>query len=367
MLDVMVFTAHRRGEFLLDQLSKQNIRFQAFDFTPYLHQRDERDVLGPFGFFDAEKWQPRHRQWLENNYTFSKQKQGWTVFSDRGTLEATGLVSAHQKKLMTTWAFPVGMSLYSTVDYPVKTISEQELFCDFFSEYYLPWSLQNTTTKLMEVGSGFKYENLPGLKKISFQQHAYSSQYVMNFLNDAELMTLKENGMHQLLDGEALRPRQCWQRSEILLSSDVDLSLMPLQVLLASKLEEPWNNDRFIILQRQENPGYYSLWYRTWYERHKSKEHFTGLTKSFEAILKDRIPGAKIQWLTIPAEIENEIATSLFPIYDLNEWRMQSKWLNKGVYDGSTDKLENYLWSHNMSHQEILVKHFANELKGVKA
>jgi hypothetical protein len=359
----MVFTAHRRGEFLLDRLAAQDIRFQAFDFTNHLGERDEKDLLGPFGFFDAENWEPGHRRWLENHYVFSKQKQGFSIYSDEGTIEATGLVAAHQKEIMNEWAYPAAMSYFSSLDYPLKTLKAQPLYCDFFSQYYLPWAVQNPKAKLMDVTAGFSYETQPGLKKLTFQNTTYTSPFVMNFLSGTECMGLAGGGLSQLISGEPLRPRQCWQRAEILLSADVDLTMMPLQVLIATQLNDPWLEDRFFVLQRQENEGYYSLWYRTWYERHKQDEYFKKLAQSLEKTIALRIPGAKLQWLKLPLEVEAEKAVSLYPIYDVDEWNLQNKWLSNGVYNGSPDKLANYLWSQNMSHQDTMAQHFSQESK----
>jgi hypothetical protein len=362
MLDVMVFTAHRRGEYLVDRLTEMDIRFQTFDFSNHLGERDEKDLLGPFGLFDGEPWKKEHRRWLEDHYVFAKQKQGWAVYSDQGTLEANGLVSGYQKTVMKDWSTSVAMSLYSSLDFPLRTLKEQSLFCDFFSPYYLPWALENPKVKLMDVGLEFLFESQPGLKKLTFQNTTYSSPFVMNFLSGSELMALG-GGLPKLVPGEVLRPRQSWQRAEILLSAEVDLNIVPLQILMATKLDEPWLEDRFFILQRQENEGYYSLWYRTWYERHKSPEHFKSVSGHMEQAIVERIPGAKVQWLKTPVETEEEKSFSLFPIFDQKEWTLQNKWLENGVYNGSPDKLPNYLWSQNMSHQESLAQHFSQEYK----
>lgn len=366
MLDVMVFTAHRRGEYLIEQLQQSDIRFQVFDFTRHLGERDEKDLLGPFGFFAGEKAKMEYRAWMEKMYVFSKQKQGLTFFTDQGLLETTGLVSDYQKKQLTGMALSLGTSLLSTIDFPLRSLPDREPFCDVFSDYYLPWTIHNARTKAMEVSGTFHFETRPGVKTLHCDGRDFTSAHVMSFLSGAELMVLQNQGMASLMVQEPLRPRMCWQRAEIILSSDVDMDVMPLQTVFAPHFEEPWLDTGFFILHRQENEGYYSLWFRTWFERHGSQEHFSQLAKAFEKTLAKHIPGAKTQWTQLPFETQHEDAISLYPIFDLKEWNSQKKWLENGVYQGGADKLQNYLWSHNLSHQESLVTHFTQFLQEQK-
>src|SRR5688572_24117587 len=133
--DLIVLTAHGRGQWLCSQLEKTQYNYQIIDVSHKLGIRTPEDRLGPFGYFKDPLFDMNDEKWLDDRS--EKQPQGFAVWTDEGLFESQGILSRHQ------WAntsMPTLQemltSLMSVVDDPClpPLITETRLQ----SSYYVP-------------------------------------------------------------------------------------------------------------------------------------------------------------------------------------------------------------------------------------
>jgi hypothetical protein len=365
MLDVMILNAYHRGDWLVEQYKNTPYAVETLDISEVVGPREPEDLHGPFGLFaDVD---PTAQDWFSKNRELSPQKEGWVLWTDEGTFQSKGPFRAYQAQQMGVLSDTVLKSWLSTTDRPAQMwrglppVLQQSENGYLLSKAFQTQPEQRRTVKAQD---SFNITSAPGHKIIKWQEHTFEAHFVVSFLLPHELMARAAVGLNQLLSGEALRPRLCWQRARFRIETPFALDSLPEQFCLVAKTHEPWFEENLLVLQRASQKDEWDVWFRTWYDVHKEKKYFSGLQKRLQGVLLSRVPDAAITCVRAPVETTEKLAHSLYPVYDLQEWTLHTKFFANNVFHGAGDKYENYSPSQMLAIQAKIYKQIDEELKG---
>jgi len=365
MLDVIILNAYHRGDWLVEQYKNTPYAVEVLDISDVIGPRDEADVRGPFGSFagvDASV-----DEWLLKTRTVTRQKEGWVLWCDRGTFQSQGLFRGYESEVLGDVCDTVMKSWLSTTDRPAALWrSLPAVLPQSENGYLLTKSFLNMPEKRRAVKSAdsFSLTSETNRKVIKWNDHTFESRFVVSFLLPHELMARAPVGLNQLLTAEPIKPRLCWQRARFRIETSFDLAALPEQLCWVNRLEDPWFEENMLVLAKTENSSEFDIWFRTWFEVHKEKKYFSGLQKRLQAVLASKFSDAAIACVQAPLETTDKGAQSLYPVYDLQEWALHTKFLSGGIFYGGDDKYESFAPRQAVQMQSRIFKQIDEELKG---
>ena len=262
---------------------------QVFDWSEKMGERSDAEMLGPFGLFGEEKMNTGLLQWLEKNYEKKLQPSGWSVWSDFGTFEAQGPFRVSQYFQNEKWIQPIFKNFTSKLDWPRKLLESSAPTMNPVHDY---WVLANAGPQVR--GISLQPEDSVSLqisrvsKTISVNGQVSSAPFFVFFLNSYEMAPFFDEGLAAQIRGDVLRPRFCWQKLRVHVETSAALQQMPERSLLIEKSQDPWIEQNFLVLNRTEELKVFDVWYRSYFDFHKSEEYFNRLYSLIEDTLKKK-------------------------------------------------------------------------------
>lgn len=345
MRDVIVLTAHGRGQWLCHQLEKARYNFFIIDVSSLLGTRTTEDRLGPFGYFKDPLFDMSDEQWLDSRSYH--QEQGFTVWTSEGLFESQGLLAQHQWQMTPkTELQEVMTSLLSVIDDPClpPLISETRLQ----SAYYVPtadidFNPQDSLHSALLLQDEEIQMSINGaVKSFTFHDGVEETRLLANFLTSAEVSHLFPFTSGDLLFAEPLEPKAVWLRATIDIQSPLHLEELPQQTLFVRHLDHPWIEDNTWILKRQEQPHVFSLWIKAWYPAARGPQDMQLLTESVCGSLEEYFPHSRVTVIEPFLSEKTAHKPPMYPVFDRDEWEQQKKFLEKGVIYGGPEKWRSY-------------------------
>jgi len=363
MLDVIVLNAYHRGDWLIEQFKSREAKIQVLDVSAMIGEREDADIFGPFGFFSGSN--PGIEEWLTQHHQLQLQTRGWTLWSENGTFESAGMIHEFQAQQGGEVYQNILKSWHSHLDRPSKFLAATKGPGPSEGGFYIhrAFAKSKNGAAAVKTDDVVNFSTEPGKKIVTWNDTTYESHFVISFLLPHEAMACAESGFGKLLTGEALRPRLCWQRARVNLKTTHRTEILPDHLLYVNRLDEPWIEDNFLILQKTADAGGFDIWYRGWFEVHKEPSYFAKLSDKMAGRLREKMPDLEMKVVKAPTETEAAMAT-LFPIYDIQEWGLQTKWFANGIYSAWLDKCESFSLASQIDLQMMVLRHLDEELKG---
>lgn len=364
MLDVIILNAYHRGDWLVEQYKGTQYAVETLDISDIVGPRDEVDLHGPFGLFtgtdaETEEWLSRHRE-------VEMQKDGWVLWTDQGTFQSKGLFRGYQTQLFGEMADTVLKSWLSTTDRPAQMLRTQPALLPQTENGYILSKKFLTNPEKRRTVKGtdaFSVTSTPSSKTVKWNENVFEAHYVVSFMLPHELMARAPLGLNQLLTSEPLKPRLCWQRARFRLETSFNLNSLPKQLTMVSRINDPWFEENMLVVQKTAVENELDIWFRTWYDVHKEKKYFSGLQKRLQNTLLAKFTDGVVTCIQAPLETTEKIAHSLYPVYDLQEWSLQTKFFTGGILYGAQDKCEDYSPPKMLDIQRRIFKQIDEELK----
>ncbi|MBY0314674.1 MAG: hypothetical protein K2Q26_04100 [Bdellovibrionales bacterium] len=359
--DLIVLTAHGRGQWLCAQLEKTEYNFQVIDVSAKLGDRTVEDRLGPFGYFKDPMFDMSDEKWLHSRS--EKQEQGFAIWTDQGLFESHGMLAKHQWDQMSMPVLQEMLtSLMSVIDDPClpPLITETRLQ----SAYYVPTIDEDPSEKtiLIDVDEVIEFSVNGHIKTFTFSDRIEEAGVLANFLTSAEITHLFPFTSSDLLFAEPLEAKAAWLRSTVKVDSLLNLSEIPLQTLFIRNTSHPWIEDNAWVLKRHGGEGVFSVWVKTWYSVSRDLRDLQWLGNSVCAALEEYFPHSKV---TMTEPLFNDTTAHkppMYPIFDRDEWELQKKFVETGVIFGGPEKWRSYSLHDRFEHEKNVLDLVKGEL-----
>lgn len=357
MHEVIVINAFHRGDWFIDQLVSLGKKVQVFDWSEKMGERSDSEIVGPFGIFGEEKISADLISWMDKNFSKTLQDKGWCAWSQQGTFESQGPFRVQQFFKNEKWVEPLFKSFISKIDWPVKKWHELETKIHSAHDY---WCLSAPSPKVRGISllpeDTVEFRVSREQKTIRVNQEEWQAPFFVFFLNSYEMAPFYDEQMAALVRGETLRPRLCWQMMKVQITTEINLSQMPMRSLLLNNVEDPWVEDHFLVLNKTQENGVMDIWYRSYFDFHQKEDYFLNLQQEIFKNLKNKFSASDIECLQKPRELLNEKFQSLFPIYEPGEWERQSSWYADGLFYVGPEKVSDFLFSTYWALQNLILQ-----------